>query len=384
VILTSRQLALATLDRQLLLERRRLDVAEAVRRVCALQAQSPASPYLALWNRVRDFAPEDLDAAFTDRRVVKASLMRITLHAVHAEDYASYRAAMLSTLRASRLYDRRFTATGLTPSDADAVLPELAAFLERPRTGAEVEEAVTGRFGEHAHRVWWALRTYAPVHHVPTGGPWSFTHRNSYGASPAIPGAGPREAGRQEGDAGVQRLLLRYLRAFGPASAQDFARFTLLTRPPITRALHDLGDKVVRVAGPGRAPLFDLADATVPAEGTPAPPRLLPMWDSTLLAHAVPGRFMPPEYRPVVVRRNGDVLPCLLVDGQVAGVWRATDDGLELTAFRKLGRAAWRGLTAEAENLSTLLADRDPQVYRRYGHWWDKGLPGVESMTVKG
>ncbi|GGV82757.1 hypothetical protein GCM10010294_58240 [Streptomyces griseoloalbus] len=138
------------------------------------------------------------------------------------------------------------------------------------------------------------------------------------------------------------------------------------------------------MAGPGRAPLFDLADATVPADSTPAPPRLLPMWDSTLLAHAVPGRFMSPEVRPVVVRRNGDVLPCLLVDGQVAGVWRATGDGLELTAFHQLGRAAWRGLTAEAENLSALLAGRDPQVYRRHGHWWDKGLPGGESVMVKG
>ncbi len=175
--LTVRQLTLATLDRQLLLERRRLDVAEAVRRVCALQAQTPASPYLALWNRVRDFAPEDLDAAFTHGRIVKATLMRITLHVVHADDYEPYRAAMLSTLRASRLYDRRFASTGLAPTDADALLPELAGFLQRPRTGAQVEDGITGMHGEHAHRVWWALRTFAPLHHAPTGGPWSFTRR---------------------------------------------------------------------------------------------------------------------------------------------------------------------------------------------------------------
>ncbi|MDF6022954.1 winged helix DNA-binding domain-containing protein [Streptomyces sp. JH34] len=376
--LTVRQLALATLDRQLLLERRRVDVADAVRRVCALQAQTPASPYLALWNRVRDFTPEELDAAFADGRIVKATLMRITLHAVHAEDYAHHHAAMLSTLRASRLYDRRFTSTGLTPADADALLPELAGFLARPRTGAEVESEVTGRFGEHAHRVWWALRTYAPVRHAPAGGPWSFTPPNTYLDSSAEPGAPSRDA-----DTGTQRLLLAYLRAFGPASAQDFARFTLLTRPVITRALHGLGDQVVRVAGPGRAALFDLEGATVPPEDVPAPPRLLPMWDSTLLAHAVPGRVLPEEYRPFVVRRNGDMLPCLLVDGRVAGVWRATDGGLELTAFHKLGKVAWQGLTEEAEKLSALLAGREPVVYRRYGHWWDKGLSGAERTRVR-
>ncbi|MEV8455363.1 winged helix DNA-binding domain-containing protein [Streptomyces sp. NPDC052095] len=377
--LTARQLALALLDRQLLLARRDMDVAEAVRRVCALQAQTPASPYLALWNRIRDFAPEDLDAAFAEGRIIKATLMRITLHAVHAEDYAPYRAAMLGALRAARLHDRRFTATGLSSDDADALLPELAGFLERPRTGAEVEDEVTGRHGEHAHRVWWALRTFAPVRHAPTGGPWSFTHRNAYRAAPADPAATPEEA-----DAGVRRLLLAHLRAFGPASAQDFARFTLLTGAAATRALKALDGRVVRVAGPGRTALYDLADATVPDEDTPAPPRLLPMWDSTLLAHTVPGRLMPPEYRPLVVRRNGDVLPCLLVDGQVAGVWRTVDGGLELTAFRALGRAAWRGLTEEAEKLSALLADRDPAVYRRYGHWWDKGIPGAERVVVTG
>ncbi|MET7826710.1 winged helix DNA-binding domain-containing protein [Streptomyces sp. NPDC005386] len=370
---TARQLALATLDRQLLLERQRLDVADAVRRVCALQAQTPASPYVALWNRLEGFRPEDLDAAFADRRIVKATLLRITLHAVHAEDYDAFRAAMLSTLRASRLYDRRFTATGLTADDADALLAELADYLRMPRTGAEVESHLKERFGEHAHRLWWALRTFAPVHHVPTDGPWSFKQPNTYRAARTASRAAP-----QDPDEGVQRLLLSYLRAFGPASAQDFARFTLLTRPVISRALQQLSDQLVRLPGPGRAALFDLDGATLPDEDTPAPPRLLPMWDSTLLSHAVPGRLMPLEYRPLVVRRNGDVLPCLLVDGEVAGVWRVTDGGLELTAFRTIGKAAWRGLTEEAERLTAFLADRDPTVYRRYAHWWDKGFSAVQ------
>lgn len=246
-----------------------------------------------------------------------------------------------------------------------------------------MENQVTARFGKHAHRMWWALRTYAPIHHAPTGGPWSFTPPNAYLDSSAAPRpASP--SGAPDADAGTQRLLLAYLRAFGPASAQDFARFTLLTRPVITRALHGLGDQLVPVAGPGRAALFDLAGAAVPAQDTPTPPRLLPMWDSTLLAHSGPGRIVPEEYRPLVVRRNGDALPCLLVDGQVAGVWRATGATLHLTAFRTLGKTAWQGLTEEAEELSALIAARDPAVYRRYGHWWDKGLPQAESRIIKG
>ena len=85
--LTPRQLNRATLARQLLLEREPLGVVDAVRRIVAVQAQEAASPYIALWNRVAGFDPADLDAAFAEHSVVKATLMRITLHAVAADDY---------------------------------------------------------------------------------------------------------------------------------------------------------------------------------------------------------------------------------------------------------------------------------------------------------
>jgi hypothetical protein len=111
-VITARGLNRATLSRQLLLEREPLTVVDAVRRVVALQAQHPASPYLALWNRIKGFAPAELDAAFTGRAVVKATLMRITLHAVHAGDYPVLRAAMQPTLYASRLGVRTFRVGG--------------------------------------------------------------------------------------------------------------------------------------------------------------------------------------------------------------------------------------------------------------------------------
>ena len=83
--LTGRQLNRTTLQRQLLLRREPVGVVEVVRRLVGLQAQSAPAPYLALWNRIADFDPADLDAAFAEHRVVKASLLRVTLHAVAAD-----------------------------------------------------------------------------------------------------------------------------------------------------------------------------------------------------------------------------------------------------------------------------------------------------------
>ena len=372
--LTAQQLNRATLDRQLLLHRESLDVVEAMRRVVALQAQEPASPYIALWNRLTAFDPGELDAAFADRAIVKASLMRIALHAVHAGDYPAFHRAMLSSLRASRLHDRRFKETGLSIADADALVPHLVEFAARPRSNAEIEDLFAARLGERKPRAWWALRTFAPLHHAPTGGPWSFGPASSFVAAPTKPGP-------ESPDEAVQWLVRRYLEAFGPASAQDFAQFTMLRRPVVLEALRALAGEVEEVQGPDGATLFDVRGAPRPAEDTVAPPRLLPMWDSILLAYSDRSRVIPPDYRRLVTRDNGDVLPTILVDGYVAGVWRPVEGGIEVTAFHRLSDEAWHGLDAEARALVAFLADREPIVYRRYAHWWST-LPSAEVRVL--
>ena len=360
---TARQLNRATLDRQLLLRRKRLSVVEGARRVVAMQAQSPASPYIALWNRLSGFDAADLDTAFGAGDVVKATLMRVTLHAVHADDYPAFRAAMVPTLRSARLNDRRFTDTGLSAADADALVPRLVEFTSQPRTGADCEALL----GEPW--VWWALRTCAPLHHAPTGGAWSFGLRPAYVAAPPT-------AGEPDLDASAQHLVRRYLEGFGPASVNDVAQFVLFprSRGRSREVVESMADTLQRLNGPDGSELFDVADGRLPAEDAVAPPRLMAMWDSVLLAYADRSRIIPPEYRQIVIRRNGDVLPTLLVDGYVAGVWRAVEGGIEATAFHQLPKETWEALASEARKMRALLADRDPLVYGRYNHWW-KTLP---------
>ncbi|MFG1694404.1 winged helix DNA-binding domain-containing protein [Nonomuraea sp. NPDC049309] len=370
-MLSLRRLNRSTLARQFLLGREAVDVGEAVRRVVGLQAQHPASPYLALWTRIAGFDPADLDAAFAERKIVKATLMRITLHAVHADDHPCFHEAMQPTLRGSRLGDRRFTGSGLTVADADALVGDLLAFADRPRSTAELRAWIEQRLGVPPEGVWWALKSFAPLVHAPTGPPWSFGLRPAYVASglPPTRGAGAEQA--------LQTLVLRYLEGYGPASALDVAQFALVPRKRARAALDAVADRLERLTGPDGSELFDLPGAPRPAEDTPAPARLLPMWDNVLLAYADRSRVIPPEYRPIVIRRNGDVLPTLLVDGHVAGVWRVADGRIEATAFHPLPGRAWDELAAEAEALTALLAGRDPAAYRRYDHWWSD-MPAAE------
>jgi hypothetical protein len=374
VRLSSGRLNRATLARQLLLRRERLPVIEAVRRVVALQAQEPASPYIALWDRLADFDPAELDRAFAEQEVVKASLLRITLHAVAATDYPAFHEVMQRTLRAARLDDQRFTREGVSVAEVEALLPDLLEFTATPRTNRDVERWIEARFGAPKPRVWWAVRHFGPFIHAGTSGPWTFGTRPTYVRA--------REQARP-GDvqASARRLVRRYLEGFGPASAQDIAQFSTIYRPPIQEALRSLDGELERCEGPDGSSLYDVPGGALPPEDTPAPPRLMAMWDSALLAYADRDRLIPADYRKVVIRRNGDVLPTLLVDGYVAGVWRPVDDGIEATAFHRLDDEAWAGLEAEARALLPLLAERDPTVYGRYGRWW-ANLPAVEVRVL--
>lgn len=64
----------------------------------------------------------------------------------------------------------------------------------------------------------------------------------------------------------------------------------------------------------------------------------------------------------------------------MAGVWRPTDAGIEVTAFRALDDNALAGLETEARSLRAFAARREPVIFQgRFAHWWSE-LPtdGVE------
>jgi hypothetical protein len=383
-MITGRELNRATLARQLLLGREALPVAAAVHRVVALQAQEPASPYLALWNRLSPFDPAGLDDVLAARAVVKGTLMRVTLHAVHARDYRVFREAMEPTLRASRLGDPRFTASGLTAADAGLLIPELLSYAGQPRTEAELAAWAQVRLGTPLRpAAWRMLRQYAPLQHTPGDGPWSFVSNGRAYLAPDADGR-PALANPETAAIALPALIQRYLSAFGPASVADMAQFAMVQRARVKTAVQVLGDALDRLDGPAGLALYDVPGGLWPAADRPAPPRLIGMWDSVLLAYHDRSRVIPPQYRAHVIRNNGDVLPVLLVDGYVAGVWRVTGGQVEATAFHPLPEDAWGGLAAEASSLLTLIADRDPALYGRYGHWWKKNLPAGQTRLLPG
>jgi hypothetical protein len=347
-VLTVRELNRTLLARQLLLRRARLSVPRAIERVGALQAQWPPSPYVALWSRLEGFERDHLVRAVERRRVVKATLMRTTLHLVSAADYLAY-AGLLLEQRVEAVARRLAKLPG--DVDIDGLAREIVVYTtERPRTRPELLELLGRPRLEISDRqpwlVWHQLAAKAALVHGPSSSIW---RKNTAGVT-FVPGPVWLGSEGARGDAAAAYLMRRYLAAFGPATRADIAQWTGLPVSAFDPALEMLTLRRFRDEE-GRQ-LLDLPRAPLLPATIEAPPRFLPMWDSTLLAHADRVRILPEPYRKTVILRNGDILQTFLVDGFAAGTWKAEDGRIAIEPFEPLPRDARRQLEAEARALA--------------------------------
>jgi hypothetical protein len=360
--LTLRQLNRATLARQGLLERFAPGpLPQLVRRLGAIQAQHPDWPAFAIASRASTgLGAVDVVAARRAREVVRASLLRMTVHLVDADGFWPMSALTIGyrrdQFRALYKLDPETSPLGLA---LKAVQPAvLTAMRERPLAIAEIDAITREAVGDleiPPHRaIWRHFSSSVPLVMVPFEG-------EAYGRARYLPAAAwlGRAPAANEAEAATE-VARRYLAAFGPASVDDLAAFVGRGRrmPSLRAAVEGLGDQLVHLRDPSGRELVDLVDAPRPGENEPATPRLLARWDSVLLAYGTRdrARILPPEYQGVVITRNADVLPTFLVDGFVAGTWlpRKGSGGephAELRPFGRLRATDRRALEAEAERL---------------------------------
>ncbi len=348
--LTLRELNRALLARQLLLRRHRLSVTQAMGRLAGVQAQWPPSPYLALWSRVENLREDDLVRAVLRRTVVKATLMRTTLHLVSSTDYLAY-AGVYRERRISELQRQLgmlgekpdFTADGehlaTLAAERPRSRPELLAGLGRPKLRIE---------DRRPWLVWYGLSAHAGLLNGPSSSAW----RSHTAGGTFVPARTWLGADGASDDAAVAHLVRRYLAAFGPASRPDIAQWTGLPVAVVEQGLERL---VLRRFEDERGrELFDLPRAPLPRPDTAAPARLLPRFDNLVLSHDDRRRVLPEKYRAAVIQ-GGEVKATLLVDGYVVGLWSLEEGRIRLNPFEPLPRVARREAEEEAARLQAFL-----------------------------
>jgi hypothetical protein len=321
--LTTRELNRALLARQLVLERKPISPTRAIEQVAGIQAQWEPAALMGLAARIEGFRPEQLARA----RTVRATLMRATIHLVSERDYLLFLPALLPSLQRKW---RQYRAGRPEVEGLDQLAQPVLAAATEPRPAAALRALLED---DDEGTLWSRIRHHYPF--VRVGGDYvaASAWLNGEFADP---------------DLGLQHLVRRYLRAFGPATLADIALWSGLQVAEIAPVVERL--RLRRFLDESGRTLLDVPGAPLPPADTPVPPRVLPRFDNVILSHADRTRVVAEEHRPRIVRA-AEVDAIFLIDGFVAGRWKHVRRKLELDPFVKLSRQDVTALEEEARRL---------------------------------
>jgi hypothetical protein len=313
-VLTKRQLNRGLLSRQMLLEREKFAPLAAIEKLVAMQAQIPRPPFMGLWTRLKDFDRLDLLRLLREKKAVRATSFRGTIHLMSTKDFLAIRPALSEMLErgASSIVARRMGGV-----DVMALHQEGREFFGKTATPFdEFRRHLEGKFPKQDVRAMaYTVRMGVPlvIHAADTD--WGFSANADFGLAEKWLGAQfPAKP------MSLETLVLRYLAAFGPATPGDAQVWSGLRG--LREAFEKLRPKLVTFRDERKRELFDLPDAPRPDEDTPAPVRFLPEYDNVLLAHDDRTRIVADEHRGNVFLKNLQVVGTFLVDGFVAGTWK--------------------------------------------------------------
>jgi hypothetical protein len=224
---------------------------------------------------------------------------------------------------------------------------------EEPRTFAELGVLLGERWPDHdPQALAMGVRTMVALVQVPPRGVWGMSGQARHTSAEAWLGRPLERAAEPD------EMVLRYLRAFGPASVKDVQVWSGLTR--IREVIGRLEPQLRCFADEDGVELWDVLDAPIAEGDEPAPARFLPDYDNIFLSHADRSRVIATEHRPLIFGRNG-VFPSVLVDGFAAATWTAERGNDRVTIvvrpFAKLSKRTVAEVTAEAHAAAGFLGD---------------------------
>jgi hypothetical protein len=293
-------------------------VASTLEHLVGLQAQVPRVPHLALWDRLSDYDPAELDGLMTSRAVVRTQLMRTTIHTVTAADALGLRPLLQPVL------DRTFSGTAwgqrLRGQDVAAVVAEAAELLAaRPMGRAQLQRELAERHpGLDAEAAAFGVSYWVPWVQPPPRGLWT-------GSGAAVMTTVDAWLGPAVAPASLGDLVLRYFGAFGPASVLDIQAWCGLTR--LREVVDRLGARLRPFRTTEGCELFDVPDGPLPDPDTPAPVRFLAEYDNVVLSHADRSRVVAEGDHVPLPGGAGGWTGTVMVDGLLRATWAARRDG---------------------------------------------------------
>jgi hypothetical protein len=352
------QIASFRLRRHHLLDEPPADAVTICRDMCGVQAQVMGPARLQLWTRNHALTRAEIeDALWKSRTLVKTSLMRQTLHLIPTDEFPLYIAALKPSrfAQAMRVMDR----CGITRDESAAIIPQImetlsAGPLSRPAIAAALRPKASKAVRFWMENSWSLVRL--PIaeglicYGRGEGNAIVFIRADHWLPKLKLKLMSPTEA--------QCALFRKYLRAYGPATLHDFSHWAGIPMQEVKPLRALLEAELAEIPG-DKNNCFLLREDVEFLNSSPqirGSIRLLPNFDSYLLAHREKDHLLSAKHYKRVYRNQGWISPVVLIDGAVAGVWSYKPQGkrlsVEIESFGKLSKTERAGIEREAEGLA--------------------------------
>jgi hypothetical protein len=320
-----------------------------------------SAAYLQLWARNHAITRAEIESAlWKNRTLVKTSLMRQTLHLIPADEFPIYIAAQKPSRLAGAL--RIMAKFGITREEADAltglIMESLAAGpLGRAAINAAVRPKVSKRVRAWMERVWSILRIPVAEGLICYGSGES-NEVNFIPTDRWLPKLKLKSISATEAQCAIFR---KYLRAYGPATFTDFSHWSGISMQEVRLLPPLLEPELIEVSVDKKICYLLRKDAAELNRTSLCEPciRLLPHFDTYLLAHRDKDHLLSAKHYKLVFRNQGWISPVILIEGAIAGVWSYKSQGKKLhiviEPFGTLSRSARAGIVRESEALALFL-----------------------------
>ncbi|MEA2643420.1 MAG: hypothetical protein QOG08_446, partial [Chloroflexota bacterium] len=296
------------------------DLKRVVGDIGGAQAQVMSAAELQIGIRVDCKVADVRTALWKDRSLVKTWLMRGTLHLVPAADLPLYTAAMRT--RWIRTLGAWLKFVQLTEPEFVTILQSIGDAVDAtPMTREELIAKVAHGRSEHIKEVlksgWGGM-----LKPVARRGLLCFGPNRGQSVTFVKPEPWLGSWTELDPDAALVEVARRYLRAYGPATKVDFARWWGAWSGVGTAAWAGLAGELVPVSVEGRrADILAVDLRKLEKASAASTVRLLPAFDPYLMGHSGRDHLFEPAYRARVSRTAGWISPVVLVDGQVVATW---------------------------------------------------------------
>lgn len=306
--------------------------AEVVSWLGAIQGQDYAGAKWSLGLRLPQATESYIEQAILDKKIVRTWLMRGTLHLVAAQDLRWMLALLKErNIAGAKSRHKQLKLDEETFKASQKVLRKILKgenVLERKDIFAQFEKASISLESNRGYHILWRAAHDGAI----CFGPMSGKQPTYVLLDEWVP------KGKQlKRDEALAELAMRYFQSRGPATLEDFAWWSGLTKTDARAGLEAIKSKLTENEIDKQSYwMLAQKDAPTPEKGV----YMLSSFDEYLMGYTDRSTVLDPQYaEQVAPGKSGTFYPTIVIDGQVAGTWKQTHKkanvSIEATAFTK-------------------------------------------------